>query len=175
VVAVYNPFREDSWQYLKQQMQPLLDGDKGVGKASDKFVIVCGHFIVGQQSGVQNVAERDVIDYCDKHGFFHVRVDGSSNRGLKEAFEYGPYCYIMKKDNNIESLIFKQMQRMKEITDQRHKRGVAQLEAKYEKQQRLLDEQEKELESQKAAIRELHEELTRVREVNEGLVAENEK
>lgn len=57
-------------------MQPLLDGDKGVGKATEKFVIVCGHFIVGQQSGVQNVDEREVIEYCDKHGFFHVRVDG---------------------------------------------------------------------------------------------------
>mgnify|MGYP000977588061 CR=1 FL=1 len=58
---MYNPFREDSWQYLKQQMQPLLDGDKGVGKATEKFVIVCGHFIVGQQSGVQNVDERVVL------------------------------------------------------------------------------------------------------------------
>ena len=175
VVAVYNPFREDSWQYLKQQMQPLLDGDKDVGKAADKFVIVCGHFIVGQQSGVQNVDEREVIEYCDKHGFFHVRVDGQSNRGLKEAFEYGPYCYIMKKENNIESLIFKQMQRMKEITDQRHSRAVSKADAKSRGQQAKLDALEAELATQRAEIRELQEQLTLAAEVRASLEAEKEK
>ena len=59
-----------------------------------------------------------------------MRVDGLSNRGLKEVFEYIPYCYIMKKENNIESLVFKQMKRMKEITDQGHKRARGKVEAK---------------------------------------------
>ena len=90
-----------------------------MGKASDKFIIICGHFIkgLGQQSEIQTVDEREIIEYCDKNSFFHIRVDGLSNRGLKEVFEYIPYCYIMKKENNIESLVFKQMKRMKEITD----------------------------------------------------------
>jgi hypothetical protein len=77
-------------------MQPLLDGDKGVGNAADKFVILCSHIIVGQKGDGEKVFEREVIEYCDKHGFFHVKVGGEKDKGLKEAFEYGPYCYIMK-------------------------------------------------------------------------------
>jgi uncharacterized coiled-coil protein SlyX len=104
-----------------------------------------------------------------------VRVDGKSNRGLKEAFEYGPYCYIMKKENNIESLIFKQMQRMKEITDQRHGRAVSKAEAKIRDQQARMDSLEAELSSQKATIRELREKLTLATEIHASLDAEKEK
>lgn len=81
----------------------------------------------------------------------------------------------MKKENNIESLIFKQMQRMKEITDQRHRRATGKLEAKCKDQQAKMDQLEEELAGQRAKIRELQEQLTLAAEAHASLVDEKEK
>ena len=67
------------------------------------------HMIKGHSTLEPDVAEKEVIDYCNKYNIFHVRIDGGSNKGLAEAFKYGPYSYILKKENNVESLIFRQL------------------------------------------------------------------
>jgi hypothetical protein len=55
------------------------------------------------------VKEKDVIEFCNDNNLFHVKVDGNTNRGIKECFEYGPVSYILKKENNVESLIFRSL------------------------------------------------------------------
>ena len=86
-------------------MKPILDGE--FGKPSDKWIVVGSHMIKGHSNQEPEVRDKDVIEYCDDHNIFHVKIDGGSNRGLKEAFEYGPYSYILRKENNVESLIFR--------------------------------------------------------------------
>ena len=81
----------------------------------------------------------------------------------------------MKKENNIESLIFKQMQRMKEITDQRHRRAVAKADLKSREHQAKLESLEAELATQRAEIRELREQLTLAAEVRARLEGEKEE
>jgi uncharacterized protein HemX len=81
----------------------------------------------------------------------------------------------MKKENNIESLIFKQMQRMKEITDQRHRRAMGKADAKSRDQQAKLDALEVELATQRAEIRELQEQLTLAAEARASLEGEKEE
>jgi hypothetical protein len=88
-------------------LKPILAGE--FGKASDKWIVVGSHMIKGHANQEPEVRDKDVIEYCDDNNIFHVKIDGGSNRGLKEAFEYGPYSYILRKENNVESLIFKQL------------------------------------------------------------------
>jgi coenzyme F420-reducing hydrogenase delta subunit len=63
--------------------------------------------IRGHAEEEPDVREKDVIEFCNENNIFHVKIDGGSNRGLKEAFEYGPCSYILKKENNVEATIFR--------------------------------------------------------------------
>ena len=63
--------------------------------------------IKGHAAQEPDVREKDVIEFCNENNIFHVKIDGGSNRGLKEAFEYGPCSYILKKENNVEATIFR--------------------------------------------------------------------
>lgn len=67
--------------------------------------------IKGHSQLEPEVKEREVLEYCNDNKIFHVKIDGGSNRGLKEAFEFGPVSYILKKENNVESLVFRQLQK----------------------------------------------------------------
>ena len=72
------------------------------------------HFVKGGGS-FPVVVERDVINYCNVNNIFYIEVDGGTNKGLREAFEYGPCSYLLKNENNTESIIYQYLQRMIEF------------------------------------------------------------
>ena len=88
IVCAYNPFKESSWIYLKEQLAPILKGE--YGKASDKYIVMGNHMIKGHSNLDPDVKERDVMDYCTENNIFYTKINGETNKGLKEAFEFGP-------------------------------------------------------------------------------------
>jgi hypothetical protein len=75
------------------------------------LIIVGSHNIANDRVADPEVNEREVMDFCSDNNIFFVKINGENNKGMKEPFEYGPATYMLKKENNIESLIFRQMQR----------------------------------------------------------------
>jgi hypothetical protein len=67
--------------------------------------------IKGHSNNEPDVKEREVIEYCLENNIFYIKIDGETNKGLKEAFESGPVQYLLRKENNIESLILKESNR----------------------------------------------------------------
>jgi len=65
--------------------------------------------IKGHSNLEPDVKERDVMEYCNENNIFYIKINGETNKGLKEAFEYGPCSYMLKKENNTESLIYRQL------------------------------------------------------------------
>jgi len=65
--------------------------------------------IKGHSTFEPEVREREVMEYCNENNIFYVKINGESNKGLREAFEYGPCSYLLKKENNVESLIFRNL------------------------------------------------------------------
>jgi len=68
--------------------------------------------IKGHSEKEPEVKERDVMEYCNENNIFYIKINGETNKGLKEAFEYGPCSYMLKKENNTESLIYRQLHRI---------------------------------------------------------------
>jgi hypothetical protein len=48
------------------------------------------HMIKGHSNLDPDVKERDVMDYCTENNIFYTKINGETNKGLKEAFEFGP-------------------------------------------------------------------------------------
>lgn len=105
IICVYNPFKKTSWDYLKTELKPILDGE--YGERSTKYIVIANHMIKGHTDRDPDVREREVMEYCNDDGIFYMKINGESNKGLKECFEYGPVSYMLKKENNTESAIFK--------------------------------------------------------------------
>jgi len=45
IVCAYNPFKKSSWDYLKTELKPILDGEFGPPK--DKYMVIANHMIKG--------------------------------------------------------------------------------------------------------------------------------
>ena len=136
IICAYNPFKRSSWDYIVKELRPILDGK--FGKPQDKWIVIGCHMIKGHQNQETEVREKDVYDYCNENNIFHVKVDGGTNKGLREAFEYGPISYILKKENNIESLIFRQLKRTIELQQEKHKYFLKQQKKAEEKFQEVI-------------------------------------
>jgi len=88
-------------------LKPILDGE--YGERSSKYIVIGNHMIKGHSEREPDVSEKEVMEYCYENGIFYIKINGENNKGLKEAFEFGPCSYMMKKENNIEALILKKM------------------------------------------------------------------
>lgn len=73
--------------------------------------MIGNHNITGDHENKPEVHEREVMDFCGDNNYFYLKINGVTNNGLKEAFEYCPCTYLLKKEHTSESLIFRQLQR----------------------------------------------------------------
>jgi hypothetical protein len=63
--------------------------------------------MTGDRTTPTEVDEKEVMDYCSEMGYFYLKINGENGKGLKEAFEYCPCTYMLKKEHTSESLIFR--------------------------------------------------------------------
>lgn len=44
---MYNPYKKTSWDFVKEELKPIMEGREGYGKASDRVLVVASHMIKG--------------------------------------------------------------------------------------------------------------------------------